>query len=256
MLDIAAINFGASGAGTGSGVYSQTTQSAGFGFDARNLNASGTAIISTGQNAGGTYLVAGSGGSFNGVTTGLHARNTSLGISEAIYSDNGGVVGRVNYWSGTTQFKIIGTGAVSTTAENINGERVTLYCPEAPEILFEDYGQGQLVNGSVHIEIDPTIAKNIVVNEKHPLRVYIQLEDDCNGVYVTNKTGSSFDVKELASGQSNAKFQYHIVGNRADELLPNGRISKNADMRFEPAPKNLETREVTPIDIGKPATIK
>jgi trimeric autotransporter adhesin len=253
---IAGINFGASGASSGSGLYGQTSQSNGFGIDSRNVNASGTAIFSSGQNAAGNYLIAGSGGSFNGVTTGIHARNTSLGISEAIYSDNGGIASRVNYWSGTTQYKILGTGTVSTTAENINGERVTLHCTEAPEIYFEDYGQGQLINGSVHIEIDPTIAKNIVVNDKHPLRVYIQLEDNCNGVYVTNKTGSSFDVIELASGQSNAKFQYHIVGNRADEVLPNGRISKNADMRFEPAPKNKETREATAVDVGKPATVK
>ena len=253
---IAGINFGAAGAGFGSGLYGQTAQSGGNGLDSRNTNASGTSIYSAGQNAAGTYLIAGSGGSFNGVTTGIHARNSSLGISEAIYSDNGGIVARVNYWNGATQFKILGAGTVSTTAENINGERVILYCPEAPEILFEDYGQSQLVNGSVHIEIDPTVAKNIVVNDKHPLRVYIQLEDDCKGVYVTNKTGSSFDVKELASGQSNAKFQYHIVGNRADEVLPNGRVSKNADMRFELAPKDKETREATSVDMGKPANVK
>lgn len=115
---------------------------------------------------------------------------------------------------------------------------MTLHCTETPEILFEDYGQSQLVNGTVHIEIDPIIAKNIVVNEKHPLRVYIQLEEDCSGVFFSNKTGNSFDVTELASGHSNAKFQYHIIGNRADELLPNGRISKNADTRFESVPKN------------------
>ena len=240
----------------GSGIYAQTSQSAGTGIDALNINTAGTAIYSAGQNAPGTYLVAGSGGSFNGVTTGVHARNTSTGISQAVYSDNGGVICRVNYWSGTTQYKILGTGTVSTTAENVNGERVTLHCTEAPEIYFEDYGQGQLVNGRVHIAIDPTIAKNITVNEKHPLRVFIQLEDECNGVFVTNKTGSSFDVVELASGHSNAKFQYRIVGNRADEILPNGRISKNADTRFELAPKSLETKEVSAIDVGKPTSVK
>ncbi|WP_309642609.1 hypothetical protein [Flavobacterium sp.] len=253
---ISAINFGVTGAGAGSGIYAQTAQSGGTGIDAININTSGTAIYSAGQNVGGTYLIAGSGGSFNGVTTGVHARSTTVGVGEALYSDQFGNITRVNYWSGATQYKIIGTGTVSTTAENINGERVTLHCTEAPEIYFEDYGQGQLVNGSVHIEIDPTIAKNITVNDKHPLRVYIQLEDNCNGVYVTNKTGNSFDVKELANGQSNAKFQYHIVGNRADELLPNGRISKNADTRFELAPKNLETKEAAAVNVGKPTSAK
>lgn len=246
------INFAASGAGIGTGVYGQTTQSAGNGMDARNLNTSGTGIFAAGQNAAGTYLVAGSGASINGVTNGVHARNTSLGISQAVYCDNGGVICRVDYWSGTVQYKILGTGTVSTTAEGLNGDRVTLHCTEGPEILFEDYGQGKLVNGRTHVEIDPIIAKNILVNEQHPLRVYIQLEGECNGVFVTNKTATSFDVVELANGHSNIAFQYHLIGNRADEALPGGRISRNADARFEAAPAPLETAEIKSVTVGEP----
>lgn len=209
-----------------------------------NYNNAGTGIAASGQNVTTQYLVAGSGGAFSGFSTGLFARTTAAGASECLYSNNFGNIVRVNYWNGATQYKIFGTGTVSTIAKGLNGERVTLHCTEAPEIYFEDYGQGQLVNGRVHVEIDPIIAKNITVNEKHPLRVFIQLEDECNGVYVTNKTGTSFDVVELAKGQSNAKFQYRIVGNRADEVLPDGRISKNADTRFERVPDDYETREV------------
>lgn len=253
---ISAVNYAAAGAGVGCGIYALTAQSGGMAVDAYNINTSGTGIYGAGQNVAGSYLIAGSGGSFNGVTTGVHARSTNSGAGQALYSDQFGNITRVNYWSGITQYKILGTGSVSTTAENTNGERVVLHCTEAPEIYFEDYGQGQLVNGRVHINIDPTIAKNITVNEKHPLRVFIQLEDECNGVFVTNKTGSSFDVVELASGQSNAKFQYRIVGNRADEVLPNGRISKNADTRFELAPKDLETKEAAAVDVGKPTAAK
>ncbi|WP_300569853.1 hypothetical protein [Flavobacterium sp.] len=241
------INVGAAGAGGGGGLYGQTSQSNGFASDARNINATGTGVFGIGNNVGPSYLIAGSGGAFNGFVTGAYTRSTTAGVGEGLYTDQYGAVTRVNYWSGTTQYKIIGTGTVSTTAEGLNNERVTLHCTEAPEIYFEDYGQSQLVNGKIHIEIDPIIAKNILVNEKHPLRVYIQLEDNCNGVYVTNKTGKSFDVIELSNGQSNAKFQYHIVGNRADEVLPNGRISKNADTRFELAPENRLTKEVDPV---------
>jgi hypothetical protein len=245
------VNFGATGAGTGSGVYAQTQQSQGFGVVAYNVNASGTAVLGTGNNTTANYLVAGSGGAFNGFTTGIMARSTTAGVSTAVYSENFGVPNRVNYYDGATMYKILGTGTVSTTAEAPNGERVVLHCTEAPEIYFEDYGQGQLVNGRVHIDIDPIIAKNITVNERHPLRVFIQLEDECNGVFVTNKTGNSFDVVELAQGQSNAKFQYRIVGNRADEVLPGGRISKNADIRFEKAP-GLETSKTATQAVENP----
>lgn len=248
---IFANNSAANVGGSGIGAFGATSQSAGFGIFGRNFNASGTGGIFGGNNISAYYLVAGSGSASTGQSTGVYARSLTNGIGEAIYSDQFGSITRVNYYSGFIQYKILGAGTVSTTAKDLNGERVVLHCTETPEILFEDYGQSQLSNGSAHIEIDPIIAKNIVVNEKHPLRVYIQLEDNCNGVFVTNKTGNSFDVIELGSGTSNAKFQYHIIGNRADEVLPNGRISKNADARFEPAPKDRETKQTAVIDIER-----
>ncbi len=247
-IGVSGINFAAAGTGTGVGIFGQTGQSQGFGANAYNTNTTGTGLAAAGNNLAANYLVAGSGGAFTGLSTGVYSRTTTAGISECYYSDNFGTINRVNYWSGTTMYKILGTGTVSTTAEAPNGERVVLHCTEAPEIYFEDYGQGQLVNGRVHIDIDPIIAKNITVNEKHPLRVFIQLEDECNGIFVTNKTGNSFDVVELAQGQSNAKFQYRIVGNRADEVLPGGRISKNADVRFEKAPAIETAKTVTRVD--------
>ena len=75
-----------------------------------------------------------------------------------------------------------------------------------------------------------------MVNEKHPLRVYVQLEGDCNGVYVSNKSLKGFSVKELLKGRSNASFSYQVVANRKDELAMDGTVnSKNADVRFPKA---------------------
>ncbi len=87
-------------------------------------------------------------------------------------------------------------------------------------------------NGIAHISIDPIFAKNIIVNDKHPLRVFIQLEGDCEGVFVTNKSQNSFDVVELKNGKSNVSFTYTIVANRADEVLQDGSISKYSEERF------------------------
>jgi hypothetical protein len=131
--------------------------------------------------------------------------------------------------------KIEGPGTVNTIVKDLEGNLVTLTCPEAPEILFEDYGVGQLVNGKAHIDLDPIFAKNVTINDKHPLRVFIQLEGDCNGVYVTNKTPNGFDVVELNNGKSNVKFVYHVVANRADDVDENGNVlSRYADIRFGP----------------------
>jgi hypothetical protein len=144
--------------------------------------------------------------------------------------------------------KIIGPGTVNTIVNDLQGNRVALSCPEAPENLFQDYGAAQLVNGRAHVEIDPIFAANIVVNTMHPLRVFVQLEGTCQGVFVENKTGHSFDVTELNGGNSNIPFSYTVVANRADETLPDGSISRYSAERFPAAPGpqeriQLETRE-------------
>jgi hypothetical protein len=68
-------------------------------------------------------------------------------------------------------YKINGSGSVSTIISRPDGSLANLFCPEAPEILFQDYGSGQLINGTAHIELDPIFANAIYVSEDHPLRV-------------------------------------------------------------------------------------
>lgn len=229
---------------TGGGVYGETRSAGTIGVWGFNNNASGTGGLFVGQNVTGSTLVAGQGVAGTGNTTGGYFRNTSLGISQAIYSDNGGTICRVNYWNGATQYKILGTGTVSTIVTDTKGKKVVLHAPETPEIYFQDYGAGKLVNGKAHIQLDPILTKNIVVNEKHALQVFIQLNGDCKGVFVTNRTATGFDVTELQGGTSNIEFTWSITANRADEVFPDGRISKNADVRFEEAPADEEVREI------------
>ena len=150
--------------------------------------------------------------------------------------------------------KIIGNGTVNTIVKDLNNKLVALSAPEAPENLFQDYGQGKMVNGFAHVDIDPVFAKNIAVNEKHPLRVFVQLEGDCKGVYVTNKTASGFDVVELNGGRSNTGFSYSLTANRADEVNPDGTIARYSAERFPAAPgpqpsRKLETRESLSTEI-------
>ncbi len=132
-----------------------------------------------------------------------------------------------------TVYKVFGFGAVSTIVKDTEEKDRIMVAPESPEALFQDYGIGQLVNGYAKIQIDPILAKNIRVDETHPLKIFVQLEGDCNGVYVYNKTAESFEVKELHNGTSNTPFSYQIVGYRADEERA-GITSKYSDMRFKP----------------------
>lgn len=142
-----------------------------------------------------------------------------------------------------TYYKIAGNGSVSSMIKDENNKERIIYCPEAPEITLQDSGNTKLVNGTAHVQIDATLAKNIVVNEKHPLKVFIQLEGDCNGVFVTSKSNSGFTVKELGNGNSNTSFSWFIIANRADEYDNNGElVSKNADVRLPFGPGKQKSK--------------
>jgi hypothetical protein len=44
--------------------------------------------------------------------------------------------------------------------------------------------------------------------------VQITLTGDCNGVFVTEKTGEGFTVRELMGGTSNATFDWEVAAKR------------------------------------------
>jgi hypothetical protein len=142
---------------------------------------------------------------------------------------------------GATNYKIIGNGTVSTIVDGVNpgDSKRVMFAPEAPEVLFEDYGTGELVNGTATITIDPIFSTNIVVDSAHPLKVFIQLEGDCNGVYVTNKSATGFTVNELQGGTSNVPFSWHIVGNRKSDAGTGENSTDYSDLRFPDAPENI-----------------
>ena len=188
-----------------------------------------------GNGAGAVLMAGGSGGAFTGSVTGLYAKASSSNPSQSVYTDNFGSVVRVNYWSGTTQYKIQGAGTVSTVVKDLNNNAVVMHATETPEIYLQDYGSSALVNGKAHIALDPIFAKNAAISAVHPLRVFVQLEGDCHGVFISGKCATGFDVTELSNGTSSTPFQYTVICNRADETLDNGLVSKNADIRFEPA---------------------
>jgi len=259
---LVSINTAPAGNGTGSGVYGITAQ--GIGIAGESSNPLGVGVMGVGNGQALINVGTGAGGAFNGLTTGVFARSTGA-TGEGLVAQQGNDSVRVGFFNGTTFFKINGAGTVSTNVVDATDpdhkRRITLYAPEAPEILFEDYGSGRLVAGRARVEIDPRFTGAVVVDDRHPLRVFIQLEDDENvvGVVVKNKSARGFDVVERMGGKSNAAFSWHIVANRADEVLPSGRVSRNANMRFEelqapPTVRELPSRKIGSANASPPAS--
>jgi hypothetical protein len=254
---------------TGMGVYGLNNSATTGGFGVRAYSTGGCGLGSSSMGTALTYWST-AGGGFTGTTYGATFTTTSTAagaIGHISYIGAGGTYWTYSpYYSGTS-YKIYGTGTVSTVVKDRQGRDRILNCPEAPEILFEDYGQGKLMDGKAHIEIDTLFAYFIMVNEKHPLRVFIQLQGDCNGVFVTNQTPHGFDVVELKGGtSSDIPFSYHVIGNRIDEKDSTGKIiSINADNRFEiglPRPTPIteqseirESKEILPTNDQAPDAI-
>jgi hypothetical protein len=156
-----------------------------------------------------------------------------------------------------TSYKVLGGGSLSTMVKDDEGNNRILHATETPEILFEDFGTGKLVNGEAYISIDKLLSKHIYMDEKHPMKVFIQLEGDCNGVFVTEKTINGFKVKELGKGRSNVSFSWNLVANRADVVNESGKIeSKHVDVRFPIGPNKLEpeTQIEKKYEIGERTT--
>ena len=112
-----------------------------------------------------------------------------------------------------------------------NGAKVKLFTEESTEIYFTDYGEGQLTNGRRHIELDPTFLQTVTIDKTHPLKVFVQLADDCRGVFIANRTSTGFDIVEMQSGTSNASFFYRVVCKRKyyeDERLS----TEEEDIRY------------------------
>ncbi len=163
------------------------------------------------------------------------------GVSAQSYSYAGLKYNHNVSGGGGTDYKVIGNGVASTIIPDENNQPRIMFCPEAPEVLFEDYGIGNLSNGEAVITLDKILSASMKIDEKHPLKVFIQLEGNCNGVYVTEKSQVGFKVKELNNGKSNVSFSWHIVGSRADSKDANGNVnSEFENLRLPIGPTMLK----------------
>ncbi len=107
------------------------------------------------------------------------------------------------------------TGATGTksAALQAQGGRRLVYTIESPEVWLEDFGSGQLQNGAAQVAIDPIFASSVDLEGEY--HVFITPLGDSNGLYVTNKTATGFEVRESGGGSSSIGFDYRIVAHRA-----------------------------------------
>lgn len=121
--------------------------------------------------------------------------------------------GYTGYYAGIawSSYGIISNGTKSCVITTTQGTRA-MYCPEAPEVLFEDVGTARLVNGRARIEIDPLLLQAVVIDEQHPLRVFVTPTGTEPVAMSVVKGPTYFEVYGPAG--SNVAFDWRIVANR------------------------------------------
>jgi len=105
------------------------------------------------------------------------------------------------------------TGTKNAVVPIDGGARiVAMSAIEAPQNWFEDAGSAELVKGVAVVTLDHDFTQT--VNSEMDYKVFPVPNGDCKGLYVTNKTATSFEVRELGGGTSNVRFDYRIMALR------------------------------------------
>ena len=235
--------YGVDATGTSDGVKGTTDSATGFGVRGRNTNGNGTGILGTGDNTSPIRLTDGSGLAGTADQWGVYGRATRSGNTQAggYFKNGNDQYAYVAYTSSSgTNYKILGTGSVSTVMPTSRGD-VSLVCPESPEAWFEDMGSGEIVDGVGHVELDPTFLECVTVDEDHPIMVFVQLTSPLGSQYYISKGTTGFDVivdesplgRLVAGGDDHravATFDFRVVA----------KWKGMEDFRFERAEGPLE----------------
>ncbi len=99
------------------------------------------------------------------------------------------------YYFDGTAWQMLSTAAPVASISNQNARVSTVSAHS---------GKGQLQKGTTFIKLHKP------QDNFEDLLISIQLEGDCNGVYISKKTRDGFEVKELKKGKSNVKFSWSV----------------------------------------------
>jgi hypothetical protein len=103
------------------------------------------------------------------------------------------------------------TGPLGTVAGTSGNRKVGLYTVQSSENWVEDFGSGRLSGGVATVQVEPRFGQAVTAANYH---VFLTPAGDCKGLYVTNRTATSFEVHELNGGKSSVEFDYRIVAHR------------------------------------------
>jgi hypothetical protein len=203
----------------------------------------GTGLAGTADDSN---AVVGENNSPTGYTTAYFSNASTNAAAYSLYADGKGFGG---YCGVDVKGDLTCTGTKSAVVPLDGGRRkVALSAIESPQNWFEDFGSGQLVNGVAVVQLDPEFIQT--VNAELDYKVFPVPNGDCKGLYVSNKTATSFEVRELGSGTSNVAFDYRIAA-----LRRNYEGVRFADHTNDPVPVRKQASQSAkhrPLSFARP----
>jgi hypothetical protein len=110
------------------------------------------------------------------------------------------------------------TGTKSAVVPYPDGTQRRVYCTEAPDAWFEDYGEARLVDGRAVVPIPRDFAPLVDTSRYF---VFLQPHDaETESLAVTSRLPDRFEVVEHGKGSSTASFTFRIVAKRKDVGAP------------------------------------
>src|SRR5580693_6878065 len=137
--------------------------------------------------------------------------NTSTNTSDPVIYAAGFGVGGVCIINTSGDLNCSGSKSAVVPVDG-GSRKVALYAIEGPENWFEDAGSAHLSNGEAVVNLEGIFGQT--VNTDIDYHVFLTPNGDCKGLYVTQKTATSFVVRELGGGTSSIDFDYRIMAKR------------------------------------------
>ena len=178
---------------------------------------------------------------YSEVGTGVYGGAWGTGANYGVYGVSASWMGYGVYSAGD----FAASGTKSCVVKTSQGPTL-MYCQESPENWFEDFGEGELVNGRCHIELDPLFLETVTIDATDPMKVFITPDDPrCRGVAVVRGT-TGFEVIELHNGVGDSRFAYRVVAKRKgfeDKRLDYCKAAEN-DSHLYPELREKELRRL------------
>ena len=191
-----------------SGVYGENT-SGGYGVAGRTfglLNADRAAVFGESLRAPGTPA-----NGPNGKAAGVYGYSETGYGGVFITGQAGSNVPFVNSGGLRVVGEIVKTdGEYSEALPHPDGSRRLLYAPLSPESWYEDFGRAELVEGVAEVEIEADFVAVLGIDDGS-YHVFLTPEGETEGLYVSDRNGRAFTVREQRGGTSNASFSYRVV---------------------------------------------